>query len=173
MSTSFFAGVLSSAVLSGTAILYATVGEVIGERSGIVNLGLEGVMLTGAVTGFVVTAESGNPYLGVLAAAVAGGAINMIFAYLVVTRRGNQLASGLATTGSPECVWKPGLKWKKIIVDKWAPSHGSALPQGPAPFRPRTQRCILLATGRRKDSKPRMNSIFEGDTPWIVANLSS
>src|SRR5438034_6222319 len=95
MSTSFFAGVLSSAVLSGTSILYATVGEVIGERSGIVNLGLEGVMLVGSVIGFVVTAESGNPYLGVLAAALAGGAINMIFAYLVVTRRGNQLASGL------------------------------------------------------------------------------
>jgi simple sugar transport system permease protein len=96
MSASFFAGVLSSAVLSGTSILYATVGEVIGERAGIVNLGLEGVMLAGAVTGFVVTAESGNPYLGVLAAAFVGGAFNMIFAYLVVTRRSNQLASGLA-----------------------------------------------------------------------------
>jgi ABC-type uncharacterized transport system permease subunit len=95
MSTSFFEGVLSSAVLSGTSILYATVGEVIGERSGIVNLGLEGVMLVGAVTGFVVTAESANPYVGVLAAAVAGAMFNMIFAYLVVTRRGNQLASGL------------------------------------------------------------------------------
>jgi ABC-type uncharacterized transport system permease subunit len=96
MSTSFFAGVLSSAVLSGTAVLYATVGEVIGERSGIVNLGLEGVMLVGAVSGFAVTSETANPYLGVLAAAVAGGVFNMIFAVLVVTRRGNQLASGLA-----------------------------------------------------------------------------
>jgi simple sugar transport system permease protein len=96
MSTSFFEGVLSSAVLSGTSILYATVGEVIGERAGIVNLGLEGVMLVGAVTGFVATAESGNPYLGVLGAVLAGAAFNMIFAYLVITRRGNQLASGLA-----------------------------------------------------------------------------
>ena len=95
MTTSFFAGVLSGAVLSSTSMLYATVGEVIGERSGIVNLGLEGVMLVGAVGGFVVTAESGNPYLGVLAAALAGAVFNMIFAYLVVTRRGNQLASGL------------------------------------------------------------------------------
>jgi simple sugar transport system permease protein len=95
MSTSFLEGVLSSTALSGTSILYATVGEVIGERAGIVNLGLEGVMLVGAVTGFVVTAEAVNPYLGALAAALAGGAFNMIFAYLVVTRRGNQLASGL------------------------------------------------------------------------------
>lgn len=96
MSTTFFEGVLSSAALSGTSILYATVGEVIGERSGIVNLGLEGVMLIGAVTGFAVTAETRNPYVGVFAAAVAGGLFNMVFAYLVVTRRGNQLASGLA-----------------------------------------------------------------------------
>jgi ABC-type uncharacterized transport system permease subunit len=95
MSTSFFEGVLSGTALSGTSILYATVGEVIGERAGIVNLGLEGVMLVGAVTGFVVTAEAANPYIGVLAAALAGAAFNMIFAYLVVTRRGNQLASGL------------------------------------------------------------------------------
>jgi simple sugar transport system permease protein len=95
MSTSLFAGVLSGAVLSGTSILYATVGEVIGERSGIVNLGLEGVMLVGAVTGFVVTADTGNPYAGVLAAALAGAVFNMIFAYLVITRRGSQLASGL------------------------------------------------------------------------------
>jgi ABC-type uncharacterized transport system permease subunit len=95
MNTSFFAAVLSNAVLSGASILYATVGEVIGERAGIVNLGLEGVMLVGAVSGFVVTSETGNPYLGVLAAALAGALFNMIFAYLVVTRRGNQLASGL------------------------------------------------------------------------------
>jgi len=95
MSTSFFEGVLSGAALSGTSILYATVGEIVGERSGIVNLGLEGVMLVGAVTGFAATAETGNPYIGVMAAAVAGGVFNMVFAYLVVTRRGNQLASGL------------------------------------------------------------------------------
>lgn len=95
MNSSFLAGVLSNAVLSGTSILYATLGEVIGERAGIVNLGLEGVMLVGAVVGFVVTAETGNPYLGVLAAGLAGGVFNMIFAYLVVTRRGNPLASGL------------------------------------------------------------------------------
>ena len=52
-------------------------------------------MLVGAVTGFVVTAETQNPYAGVAAAALAGALFNMIFAYLVITRRGNQLASGL------------------------------------------------------------------------------
>jgi simple sugar transport system permease protein len=89
-------GVLSSAIFSGTSLLYATLGEVIGQRSGIVNLGLEGVMLVSASTGFAVTSVSGNPYLGVLAAMLAGGLLNMILGYLVISRQANQLAGGLA-----------------------------------------------------------------------------
>jgi len=89
-------GVLSSAIFSGTSLLYATLGEVIGQRSGIVNLGLEGVMLVSASCGFAVTSMSGNPYLGVLAAMLAGGLLNMILGYLVISRQANQLASGLA-----------------------------------------------------------------------------
>lgn len=89
-------GVISSAIFSGTSLLYTTLGEVIHERSGIVNLGLEGVLLVSASTGFAVTSLTGNPYLGVLAAALAGGLTNMVLGYLVVTRNGNQLASGLA-----------------------------------------------------------------------------
>ena len=89
-------GVVSSAIFSGTSLLYTTLGEVIGERSGIVNLGLEGVMLVSASFGFAVTKTTGSPYLGILAAILAGGLMNMVFGYLVVTRRANQLASGLA-----------------------------------------------------------------------------
>jgi len=89
-------GVLSSAIFSGTSLLYATLGEVIDQRSGIVNLGLEGVLLVSASTGFAVTSMSGNPYLGVLAAMLAGGLLNMILGYLVISRQANQLASGLA-----------------------------------------------------------------------------
>jgi simple sugar transport system permease protein len=89
-------GVFSSAIFSGTSLLYATLGEVIGQRSGIVNLGLEGVMLVSASCGFAVTSMSGNPYLGVLAAMLAGGLLNMILGYLVISRQANQLASGLA-----------------------------------------------------------------------------
>ncbi|MGC8873837.1 MAG: ABC transporter permease [Chloroflexia bacterium] len=89
-------GVISSAIFSGTSLLYATLGEVITERSGIVNLGLEGVLLVSASSGFAVTSLTGNPYLGVLAAALVGGLMNMVLGYLVVTRKGNQLASGLA-----------------------------------------------------------------------------
>jgi general nucleoside transport system permease protein len=89
-------GVLSSAIFSGTSLLYTTLGEIVNERSGIVNLGLEGVLLVSAASGFAVTSLSGNPYLGVLVAVLAGGLMNLILAYLVVTRRANQLASGLA-----------------------------------------------------------------------------
>ena len=89
-------GVLSSTIFSGTSLLYATLGEVVTERSGTVNLGLEGVLLISAATGYGVTVTTGNPFLGVLAAMLTGGLVNLIFGYLVVTRKANQLASGLA-----------------------------------------------------------------------------
>ena len=88
-------GVAASSVMSGTSLLYATLGEIVGERGGIVNLGLEGIMLVGAASGFAMTALTGDPFLGLAAAAVAGTALNLIFAYLVVSRRANQLATGL------------------------------------------------------------------------------
>jgi simple sugar transport system permease protein len=89
-------GVLSSAIFSGTSLLYTTLGEIVGERSGIVNLGLEGVLLVSAASGFAASAVSGNPYVGVLVAMLAGGLMNLVLGYLVVTRKANQLASGLA-----------------------------------------------------------------------------
>ncbi len=89
-------GVLSSAIFAGTSLLYTTLGEVIHQRSGIVDLGLEGLLLVSASTGFAVTSVSGNPYLGVLAAMLTGGLFNMLFGYLVISRQANQLASGLA-----------------------------------------------------------------------------
>ena len=96
MSEILFVSILSGAILSGTPLLYATLSEVIGERAGIINLGLEGGMLIGAVVGCGATVKSGNPLLGVIAAALAGALFNMIFAFLVISRHANQLASGLA-----------------------------------------------------------------------------
>ncbi len=89
-------GVLSSAIFSGTSLLYTTLGEVIDERSGIVNLGLEGVLLVSASSGFAVTVMTGDPFVGVLVATLIGGLMNMILGYLVIHRQANQLASGLA-----------------------------------------------------------------------------
>jgi len=89
-------GILSSAIFSGTSLLYTALGEVIDERSGIVNLGLEGVLLVSASSGFAATVQYGSPYLGVLVAVLTGGLMNLLFGYLVITRKANQLASGLA-----------------------------------------------------------------------------
>ena len=96
MIESIVSGLLVGSIHSGTPLLYATLSEVISERAGVVNLGLEGVMLMGAVVGFVTTVQTGNPALGVLAAALAGGLFNLFFGFLIITRQANQLASGLA-----------------------------------------------------------------------------
>jgi simple sugar transport system permease protein len=95
MNEAVIAGVIASSVMSGTSLLYATLGEIVGERGGIVNLGLEGIMVIGAAFGFAATAISGSPYLGIAVAAVAGAAVNLVFAYVVVGRHANQLAAGL------------------------------------------------------------------------------
>jgi simple sugar transport system permease protein len=92
----FIIGVLTGAIQAGTSVLYAALGEVINERAGIINLGMEGTLLMAAVVGFMVTQLTGQALIGVLAAALAGGSFNLLLAYLVVTRNANQLASGLA-----------------------------------------------------------------------------
>lgn len=91
----FIQGLVAGAIRSGTSILYAGLGEVLVERAGIVNLGLEGCMLMGAAFGFIAAAQSANAYLGLLVAALAGGLFNLALGLLVVTRRASQLASGL------------------------------------------------------------------------------
>ena len=89
-------GAISSMIYSGTSLLYSTLGEVLTERAGIVNLGLEGVLLVSASLGFGVTFITGSPYWGILAAMLGGALMNLLFGFLVITRRANQLASGLA-----------------------------------------------------------------------------
>jgi general nucleoside transport system permease protein len=87
--------VLSGAVGSGTSILYASLGESVSETGGVVNLGTEGSMLVGALAAYAVTANTGNPWIGVLAGAAAGAALSFVHAFFVLQRRSNQLATGL------------------------------------------------------------------------------
>ncbi|MCB9079594.1 MAG: ABC transporter permease [Anaerolineaceae bacterium] len=96
MTTSFIEGVLTGSIQSSTSVLYAALGEVIVERAGVINLGVEGSMLMGAVSGFMVAKETGSAGFGVVVGALVAGLFNLILAYLVVTRKANQLASGLA-----------------------------------------------------------------------------
>lgn len=96
MNATTIASILAITLALTPSILYATFGEIVGQRAGIVNLGIEGVMLIGAATGFAVAVITGNSYVGLLAGAGAGVAFNLIMAFMVVSRHTNQLASGFA-----------------------------------------------------------------------------
>ena len=87
---------LAAAIVAGTPLLFATLGEIIIERAGNLNLGVEGMMLMGAVTGFMVGLKTGNVMAALIGAMVAGGAGGAIFAFLTITLRANQVVSGLA-----------------------------------------------------------------------------
>ncbi len=90
--------IVSLAIPAGTALLYGTLGEVYAERSGVLNLGVEGMMIMGAVSGFAVTATTESVILGVLAASIVGGLMAIIHAFASITLRVNQVVSGLALT---------------------------------------------------------------------------
>ncbi|MBT8207660.1 MAG: ABC transporter permease [Acidimicrobiia bacterium] len=87
-----------AAIGLGTPVVFATVGEIITERAGVLNLGVQGTMLVGAVSGFWATWVSGSLTLGVLAALVAGGAVTFLHAFSSITLRVSQIVSGLALT---------------------------------------------------------------------------
>lgn len=91
-------GVLSAmgAIAVGTPILLAAIGETLTQRSGVMNLGIEGMMLAGAVVGFWAATVTGNVWLGVLAGAAAGSVLALVHAVLAVSLRVNQIISGLA-----------------------------------------------------------------------------
>jgi len=90
--------VLASAIVYGTPLLYAALGELLAERSGVLNLGVEGMMLVGAVMGFWGVQRTGSLAVAVLVAAIAGASMALIHAFLVVSLRANQIVSGLALT---------------------------------------------------------------------------
>ena len=89
---------LERAMVAGTPLLLATTGEIICERSGILNLGVEGVMAMGAVVAFIVTMTTGEPWLGVFCAVGVGMAISILHAFTSVSLQANQVVSGLALT---------------------------------------------------------------------------
>jgi ABC-type uncharacterized transport system permease subunit len=89
---------LERALALGTPLLWASLGEIYAERSGVVNLGVEGMMILGALFAFAVAHASGNPVTGLLAAALAGGLAALIHAFVSITLRANQYVSGLALT---------------------------------------------------------------------------
>lgn len=89
-------GVLAGAVRGGTPFLLVSLGECLTEKSGKINLGLEGVLLMGAMSAYAVSFKTGSPWMGVLAGAGAGAALGAVHAFLVSRSRVNDIAAGIA-----------------------------------------------------------------------------
>lgn len=89
---------VASLIVASTPILLAALGELVVEKSGVLNLGVEGMMITGAITGFAVAVETGSPVLGFLGGAAGGVALSLVFAFLTQILLANQVATGLALT---------------------------------------------------------------------------
>jgi len=90
--------ILQAGVATGTVLLFATLGEILAERSGVMNLGVEGMMLLGAMSGYSVAIATGNPWLGVLVAMIAAGLLSQIHAFIAITLHADQVVSGLSLT---------------------------------------------------------------------------
>lgn len=91
-------GIILATLGAGTPLVFAALGELITEKSGVLNLGVEGMMLVGAVCGFAVAANTGSLWLGVVTAMTAGAAMALLFGILTLTFQANQVAAGLALT---------------------------------------------------------------------------
>lgn len=90
--------ILTITIRAGTSLVFATIGEILTERAGILNLGIEGIMLMGAVTSFAASFYSHNLVLALLVACAVGACMALIHAFLTVTMRANQVVSGLSLT---------------------------------------------------------------------------
>ncbi|GAA0298694.1 ABC transporter permease [Rhodovulum strictum] len=88
----------ASLMVAATPILLAAIGELVVEKSGVLNLGVEGMMITGAICGFAIAVETGSPVLGFLAAMLGGAALSLVFGFLTQVLMSNQVATGLALT---------------------------------------------------------------------------
>jgi ABC-type uncharacterized transport system permease subunit len=96
MDSGILTSILFATIIAGTPLIIVALGQLVAEKSGVLNLGAEGMMAMGAVAAFAVTLHSGNPLLGVLAGMFAGALMSLLFGFVVLTLMGNQVATGLA-----------------------------------------------------------------------------
>lgn len=94
----FLSNTLDATILAGATLLLAGLGDLISERSGVLNLGMEGIILIGALTGFATTVITSNAYIGVIAAMIAGIAISILHAFMTVTLKSDHVISGIMIT---------------------------------------------------------------------------
>ena len=98
MSIELMVGILNIVLISTTPLVFAGIGELVTEKSGVLNLGLEGLMLVGAVTGFITLVLTGNYFYSLFLSIISGVILSGIFAFLVLNLMTNQIATGLALT---------------------------------------------------------------------------
>jgi ABC-type uncharacterized transport system permease subunit len=122
-----FEAILLTVSMAATPLLLAAIGELVVERSGVLNLGVEGMMIMGAVTGFGVALMTGNPFLGAFAAIIVGALFSLLFAFLTLTLVTNQVATGLALT-------LLGLGLSGMIGESFVGQPGVRLPRLDVPF---------------------------------------
>ena len=105
--------IISMGIVAGTPLLFAALGELLAERSGVLNLGIEGFMLLGAMAGFMATFYTGNKWFGLLAVMAICALLGIVIAFLLVTLRANQIATGISftifCTGLTTIIGKPML----------------------------------------------------------------
>ena len=89
---------VASLMVAATPLLLAAIGELVVEKAGVLNLGVEGMMIVGAISGFAISVETGSPWLGFVAAAIGGAVLSLLFVLLTQVALANQVASGLALT---------------------------------------------------------------------------
>ncbi len=90
--------IVFGALVSGSPLLFATIGEIFSERAGVMNLGLEGMMLIGAMSGFAAWAGTGSLLIGLIVGMIFGGLLALLHAFITITLRADQVVSGLAVT---------------------------------------------------------------------------
>lgn len=89
---------VASLMVAATPLLLAAIGELVVERAGVLNLGVEGMMIVGAISGFAIAVETGSPWLGFIGSAIGGAILSLLFVVLTQVALANQVASGLALT---------------------------------------------------------------------------
>ncbi|SHI97783.1 ABC transporter permease [Wenxinia saemankumensis] len=115
---------LASLMVAATPILFAAIGELVVERAGVLNLGVEGMMITGAICGFIVAVQTGSPWIGFAAAALGGAVLAALFGLLTQYLLSNQVATGLALTLF-------GLGLASLLGQDWAGIRAPRVPDLP------------------------------------------
>ena len=117
---------------AGTPLVFAALGELVVEKSGVLNLGVEGMMLVGAIASFIVAARTQSPWLGVGAGAIAAALLSLVFAMIVLSLRANQVATGLALSlfgvGLSAFI---GRDYLSVVIEGITPVHVPALSDVP------------------------------------------